>query len=149
ISSIYSVFYPLVIIYSVLFLEKRGGLIIASASGILYGSLLDLEYYRVIHPINALAVHDYDMGAGYVFSRIFIHLLSFYIVGLLASFVVEQERRVRTLLAEKEAAFDQLDLLHRSIIESVETGIMTINLQGRIKSFNRAANGAKRIERFY
>jgi two-component system sensor histidine kinase PilS (NtrC family) len=139
ISSIYSVFYPLVIIYSVLFLEKRGGLIIASASGILYGSLLDLEYYGIIHPINALAVHDYDMGAGYVFSRIFVHLLSFYIIGLLASFVVEQERRVRTLLSEKETAFDQLDLLHRSIIESVETGIMTINRQGRIKSFNKAA----------
>ena len=139
ISSIYSVFYPLVIIYSVLFLEKRGGLIIASASGILYGLLLDLEYYGVIHPINALAVHDYDMGAGYVFSRIFVHLLSFYIIGLLASFVVEQERKVRTLLAEKETAFDQLDLLHRSIIESVETGIMTINRQGRIKSFNKAA----------
>ncbi|MGO9138007.1 MAG: two-component system sensor histidine kinase NtrB [Syntrophales bacterium] len=139
ISSIYSVFYPLAIIYSVLFLEKRGGLIIASASGILYGLLLDLEYYGIIHPINALAVHDYDMGAGYVFSRIFIHLLSFYIIGLLASFVVEQERRVRTLLAAKETAFDQLDLLHRSIIESVETGILTINLQGRIKSLNRAA----------
>jgi len=139
ISSIYSVFYPLVIIYSVLFLEKRGGLIIASASGILYGLLLDLEYYGIIHPINAIAVHEYALGAGYVFSRIFIHLLSFYIIGLLASFVVEQERKVRTLLAEKETAFDQLDLLHRSIIESVETGIMTINLQGRIKSFNRAA----------
>ena len=139
ISSIYSVFYPLVIIYSVLFLEKRGGLIIASASGILYGLLLDLEYYGIVHPINAIAVHEYALGAGYVFSRIFIHLLSFYIIGLLASFVVEQERRVRTLLAEKETAFDQLDLLHRSIIESVETGIMTINLQGRIKSFNRAA----------
>ena len=139
ISSIYSVFYPLVIIYSVLFLEKRGGLIIASASGILYGLLLDLEYYGIVHPINAIAVHEYELGAGYVFSRIFIHLLSFYIIALLASFVVEQERRVRTLLAEKETAFDQLDLLHRSIIESVETGIMTINLQGRIKSFNRAA----------
>jgi len=139
ISSIYSVFYPLVIIYAVLFLGKRGGLIIASASGILYGLLLDLEYYGIIHPINALAVHDYDMAAGYVFSRIFVHLVSFYIIGLLASFVVEQERRVRTLLAEKETAFDQLDLLHRSIIESVETGIMTINHQGRIKSFNRAA----------
>jgi len=139
ISSIYSVFYPLVIIYSVLFLERRGGFIIASASGILYGLLLDLEYYGIVHPINAIAVHEYELGAGYVFSRIFIHLLSFYIIALLASFVVEQERRVRTLLAEKETAFDQLDLLHRSIIESVETGIMTINLQGRIKSFNRAA----------
>ena len=139
ISSIYSVFYPLVIIYSVLFLEKRGGLIIASASGILYGLLLDLEYYGIVHPISAIAAHEYDLSAGYVFSRIFIHLLSFYIIGLLASFVVEQERRMRTLLAEKETAFDQLDLLHKSIIESVETGIMTVNLQGRIKSFNRAA----------
>ncbi|MCG6535309.1 MAG: hypothetical protein L7F78_11590, partial [Syntrophales bacterium LBB04] len=125
ISSIYSVFYPLVIIYSVLFLERRGRFIIASASGILYGLLLLLEYYGIVHPINAIAVHEYELGAGYVFSRIFIHLLSFYIIALLASFVVEQERRVRTLLAEKETAFDQRDLLHRSIIESVETGIMT------------------------
>ena len=42
IRSIYSVFYPLAIIYSVLFLGKRGGLIIASISSILYGLLLDL-----------------------------------------------------------------------------------------------------------
>ncbi len=139
ISSIYSVLYPLVIIYSVLFLEKRSGLIIASASGILYGLLIDLEYYGIVPLMNAISIHDYNLGAGYVFSRIFIQLLSFYIIGLLASFVVEQERRMRTLLAEKESAFDQLDLLYRSIIESVETGIMTINLQGKIKSFNKAA----------
>jgi len=139
IRSIYSVFYPLVIIYSVLFLEKGGGLIIASASSIFYGLLIDLEYYNIIHPIYAIAVHDYDFGAGYVFTRIFIHILSFYIIALLASFVVEKERKARILLAEKETAFDQLDLLHRSIIESVDTGIMTINLQGKIKSFNRAA----------
>ena len=139
IRSIYSVFYPLVIIYSVLFLEKGGGLIIASASSIFYGLLIDLEYYNIIHPIYTIAVHDYDSGAGYVFTRIFIHILSFYIIALLASFVVEQERKARILLAEKETAFDQLDLLHRSIIESVDTGIMTINLQGKIKSFNRAA----------
>lgn len=139
IRSIYSVFYPLVIIYSVLFLGKGGGLIIASACSILYGLLLDLEYYGIILPLHTLAVHDYDFGAGYVFSRIFIHMLSFYIIALLASFVVEREKRVRILLAQKETAFDQLDLLHRSIIESVDTGILTINLQGRIKSFNGAA----------
>ena len=117
IRSIYSVFYPLVIIYSVLFLEKGGGLIIASASSIFYGLLIDLEYYNIIHPIYTIAVHDYDSGAWYIFTRIFIHILSFYIIALLASFVVEQERKARILLAEKETAFDQLDLLHRSIIE--------------------------------
>ncbi len=36
IHSIYSTFYPLVIIYSVLFLGKRGGFIIASVAGIFY-----------------------------------------------------------------------------------------------------------------
>jgi two-component system sensor histidine kinase PilS (NtrC family) len=42
-------------------------------------------------------------------------------------------------LAEKESEFYQLDLLHKSIIESVSAGIITIDLQGSIKSFNRAA----------
>lgn len=139
IRSVYSVFYPLVIICSVLFLARGGGLIIASACSILYGLLLDLEYYRIIHPLNDMAVGGYPFSAGYVFTRIFIHILSFYIIALLASFVVEKEKMARTLLAEKETAFDQLDLLHRSIIESVDTGIMTINLQGKIKSFNRGA----------
>jgi two-component system sensor histidine kinase PilS (NtrC family) len=139
IRSIYSVFYPLVIIYSVLFLAKGGGLVIASACSILYGLLLDLEYYRIIHPLKDMAIDGYPFSAGYVFTRIFIHILSFYIIAFLASFVVEKEKMARTLLAEKETAFDQLDLLHRSIIESVDTGIMTINLQGKIKSFNKGA----------
>lgn len=138
IQSIYSVLYPLVIIYSALFLAKKGGIIVASASGILYGLLLDLEYYGVIHPVHSPS-WDYDFSAGYALSRIFIHIVSFYIVALLISFVVEQEKSARSLLAEKESEFYQLDLLHRSIIESVNAGIITINLHGNIKSFNRAA----------
>lgn len=138
IESIYSMLYPLVIIYSALFLGRRGGILIASASGILYGLLIDLEFYNVIHPFSS-TVHEYDFSPGYVFARIFIYIVSFYIITFLASFLVEQEKKARVLLSEKESAFNQLDLLHRSIIESVNTGIMTVDLQGGIKSFNRAA----------
>ena len=139
ISSIYPVFYTLVIIYSVLFLARRGGLITASACSICYGLLLDLEYYRVLAPPYSTLIRNYPFAEGYVFSKIITYIISFYLIAFLAIFVVEQERRARTLLREKETAFDQLDVLHRSIIESVDTGIMTINLRGRIKSFNRAA----------
>jgi two-component system sensor histidine kinase PilS (NtrC family) len=139
IRSIYSAFYPLVIIYSVLFLRKRGGLIIASTAGIFYGLFADLEFYGVIYPLFSVPIPDYQLNASYVFTRIITHILSFYLIAFLASFVVEQERKTRTLLAEKQSAFDQLDLLHRSIIESVDTGILTVNLRGQIKSFNRAA----------
>ena len=138
IRSTYSVFYPLIIIYSVLFLARRGGVITASASSILYGLLINLEYYGIIYPSNIL-IEEYHFSAGYIFWRIFIHILLFYIIALLASFVVEQERKARTSLAERESAFDQLDLLYRSIIESVDTGILTIDLAGKVKSFNRAA----------
>jgi two-component system sensor histidine kinase PilS (NtrC family) len=139
IHSIYSVFYPLVIIYSVLFLGRRGGFVIASAAGIFYGLFADLEYYGVIYPIFSIPNQDYFPNAAYVFMRIITHIISFYFIAFVASFVVEQEKKARTLLAEKQSAFDQLDLLHRSIIESVDTGILTINLKGQIKSFNGAA----------
>jgi two-component system sensor histidine kinase PilS (NtrC family) len=138
IESIYSVFYPLVIIYSVLFLADRGGLISASVGSIFYGLLLDLEYYGLIQPIYTRS-YDYNYEASYILSRIVIHIISFYIVALLTSFAFKQEKRARDLLAEKESAFDKLDLLHKSIIESVDTGILTVDLNWNIKSFNRGA----------
>ncbi len=144
IKSIYSVLYPLVIIYSALFLAGRGGLISASVSSIFYGLLLDLEYYGFIQPAYTLG-YDYDFDADYVFSRIFIHIISFYIIALLTSYAARQEKKTRELLAEKESAFDQLDLLHKSIIESVDTGILTVDLHGNIKSFN---TGAEKITGF-
>lgn len=139
IRSTYAVFYPLVIIYSVLYLGRNGGLITASAASIFYGLLIDLEYYRVITPISHPYIWEIPDTAGHVFLRIFVNILSFYLIALLASFVVEKEKKTRALLAEKESAFNQLDLLYRSIIESIDAGILTIDLEGRIKSFNRAA----------
>lgn len=137
ITSIYSVLYSLVIIYSSLFITRRGGLIVASVSGIFYGLLLDLEYYDVIHPLYAIP-WGYDFSAGYVLSRIFVHIASFYIIALLVNFVVEQEKRSRSLLEEKKSEFHQLDLLYKNIIRSVNTGIMTTDLDGNIRLLNRA-----------
>ena len=138
IGSNYSLLYTLVIIYSAIFLGRRGALIFASACGIAYGLVLELEYFTVIPTLYSIG-RDYSVEASDVFVRIIVHVLSFYIVALLASFVVEQEKKTRSLLKERESAFDQLDLLFRSIIESVDTGIMTTTLQGRIKTFNQAA----------
>lgn len=138
IQSIYVVFYIIVIIYSVIFLGRRGGLIIASTCGILYGVLLDLEYYKILIPSYAV-LKNISFSAGYVFSKIVINIFSFYLIALLASFVVERGIKAQSMLEEKVSAFDQLDQLHHSIIESIDTGIITIDLGGKIKSFNRAA----------
>jgi len=134
----YSVLYTLVIIYSVIFLDRYGGLIIASAAGSFYSLLLGLEFCQWL-PVLSKIEPDYSLTAEEVLTRILVHIVSFYVLAFLASFVVEQEKKVRSLLMEKESEFDQLDLLFRSIVESVDTGIMTIDFEGTIKTFNRAA----------
>lgn len=134
----YSLLYTLVIIYSAIFLGRRGALIIASVSSIAYGLMLELEYFSIIPTLYSIG-RDYSVATRDVFVRIIVHILSFYFLAFLASIVVEQEKKTRSLLEERESAFNQLDLLFRSIIESVDTGIMTTTLQGRIKTFNRAA----------
>jgi two-component system sensor histidine kinase PilS (NtrC family) len=138
VSSNYSVIYTLVIIYSVIYLGRKGGFIVASAASISYGLLLDLEFYKLLPSISSLE-HDSNLSASDVFVRIIVHILSFYVLAYVSSIVVEKEKKTRSLLEEKESEFDQLDLLFRSIIESVDAGVITINLQGTIKTFNRAA----------
>jgi two-component system sensor histidine kinase PilS (NtrC family) len=76
-------------------------MIIASLCSVCYGLLLDLEYYRIVPVGDYVHFQFYDQRAGHVFTRIVTYIVSFYIITFLASFVVERERRARTLLAEK------------------------------------------------
>ena len=139
VGSIYSVLYPLVIIYSALLLGRRGGLSVASSCSLIYGLMLFLAQQGYIPSTYPGQTQSAGLKPEFVLTRAVIHVASFYIVALLTSFAVEQERKVRMRLAEKESALDKLDQFHRSIIESVDTGILTVDLTGKIKSLNRAA----------
>jgi two-component system sensor histidine kinase PilS (NtrC family) len=140
IDSVYSVLYSLVIIYSTLFMGRRGGLFIAALCSLSYVTLVNLDFSGIFEFLydEGIALKS-DLSRGYIFTRVITHVASFIGIALLTSFVVEQERKTKRQLAEKTSAFDRLDLLHRSIIESVDTGILTVNLEGHIRSFNRAA----------
>jgi len=140
IDSVYSVLYTLVIIYSTLFMGRRGGIFIAALCSLCYVLLVNLDFSGIFDFLyDEGIVLKGEMTSSYVLSRVIAHVGSFFVIALLTSFVVEQERKTKRQLVEKTSAFDRLDLLHRSIIESVDTGILTVNLTGQIRSFNRAA----------
>lgn len=134
----YSLFYTLVIIYSVPFLGRKGGLVIASVTSVFYGTLLCLKYFDLL-PFVSPITYYFNFNFYDVLTNILVHVVSFYILAFLAGFAVEQEKKTRSLLEEKESEFNQLDLLFRSIIESVYTGVMTVDLNNIIKTFNKAA----------
>jgi two-component system, NtrC family, sensor histidine kinase PilS len=134
----YSLFYTLIIIYSAIFLGRKGGMLVASISSIFYGLFLNLEFYNLI-PSFSFIQFDRQVNAADALTNLMVRITSFYVLAFLVSFVVEQEKKAATLLEEKESEFNQLDLLFRSIVESVYTGVMTIDLNNVIKTFNTAA----------
>ena len=136
--SIYSIFYSLVVIYAALLAGKKAGYAIAAFGGILYGMLLSSEHAGFVHTV--FEYEDYKLTAQQVFAKFFIHTASLFVIAVLTSFVSEREKKLRTMLSESEDAFKQLDFLHRNIIESVDAGVLTFDLQGKIKTINRAAS---------
>ena len=134
----YSLFYTLVIIYSAIFTGRKGGLLVASIASIFYGFLLNLEYYNLMPSFSALHYNEKSDFAD-AFTNLMVRITSFYVLAFLASFIVEQEKKTAFLLEEKASEFNQLDRLFRSIVESVYSGVMTIDMNNNIKTFNNAA----------
>jgi two-component system sensor histidine kinase PilS (NtrC family) len=129
-----SILYHLAIISASIVLYRRGGYLAASLSSILYGAILDMQYYNVL-----TLVKNQSFTAGQVFYQVFLNILSFYLVALLSGYLSERLRTTRQALHEKSADFEDLRVMQEHILRSVGSGILTIDLQGNITSWNPSA----------
>jgi two-component system sensor histidine kinase PilS (NtrC family) len=134
IDSGFSLLYHLAIISASINLYRRGGYLSASLASILYGAMLDMQYYNIL-----IFVRSQNFTAGQVLFQVFINILSFYSVALLSGYLSERLRKTRQELREKSIDFDDLRVLQEHILRGVGSGIVTIDLQGRIASWNPSA----------
>ena len=139
IESIFSFMYILTIINAAIMLYRRGGLLIASVSSICYGSLLDLQYFNILHPFYTRATELATYSIGYFFYTLLMNIAAFYVVALLSSYLAEELRRSSVKLKAKQYDLDQLELLHRNIVQSMSTGLITLNDRLKITYVNPAA----------
>ena len=137
VESIFSFLYILSIISASIILYRPGGFLTASMSGILYGVMVDLDYYGII-PSTIAGIHP-NYNESYVFYNIFINIVAFYIVAFLSGYLSEQVKRTGEELIEKRIDFEELKILNNNIIQNIQTGLITIDRKGRIISFNRQA----------
>ena len=139
IESTFSFLYILTIINAAIMLYRRGGMLIASASSILYGALLDLQYFGIIHPFSPRPPALISYTSGYYFYTILMNISAFYIVAFLSSYLAEELRRSSVKLQAKQYDLDQLELLNRNIVQSINTGIITLDNLLKVTYVNRAA----------
>lgn len=139
IDSIFSFLYILTIINASIILYRRGGMIIATCSSLLYGLLLDLHYYNIIHPIGErIDYYSATHGVNIVYLTI-VNIGAFYLVAFISSYPSEQARKSEVKLKAKEDDITKLEALNDWIIRSMTTGLISLDGQDRIILFNPAA----------
>src|SRR5580698_4335304 len=126
--------YPLVIVVACMLLPRVWGYLSAALAFILFGTILELDYYLVIpsystsHPkLKALQV------------VIFVNLFAYFAIAYLAGLLMSKLRQVDFQLKHASGALENLHALHENIVQSMSGGVITTGLDGRITLVNRAA----------
>ena len=132
--------YPLVIIVAGILLPRVWAYLIAALAFILYGSVLELNYYAVVH--SFCTTHPELKSLQGI---IFVNLFAFLAVAYLAGQLVSKLRQARVQLKDASGALEDLQILHENIIQSISSGLITTSLDGRITLANSAAQ--KLLER--
>ena len=138
IRSVFSLFYYLSIISASIILYRKGGIIIATVSSILYGLIVGLEYYGIFQPLYEIP-DDAIYGITSLLFRVVMNVTAFYFIAMLSSFLSEQASKSDEALKIKEIDYHKLEILYRNIIESINSGLLTVDEENKITSFNRAA----------
>jgi len=126
--------YPLVIIVAAVLLPRIWAQLLAALAFILYGTVLELNYYGLVpsycttHPeLKALQ------------AIIFVNLFAFLTVAYLAGLLTAKLRQVGVQLQDTSGALESLQALHEHIIHSISSGLITTGLDGRITLINASA----------
>jgi len=137
--SIFASTYNLSIITGSIMLYRRGGLIAASLSSLLYGGMLNLRFFSVLPQAFKTTLRSAQPLGSEVFFSIMINVSAFFIVALLSSYLAEQAKVSREELEVAQSDLSRLTLLHEHILQCLPSGLLTCDSQGRIIYANQSA----------
>ena len=80
-----------------------------------------------------------ETGRAQTFQSIGLFDIAFLVVGLLSARLAERQSRSDVRLKAATQSLATLRALHERIVESIRSGVVTTDLQGRIYTFNAAA----------
>jgi two-component system, NtrC family, sensor histidine kinase PilS len=126
--------YPLVIIVASVLLTRVWAQLVAALAFILYGMVLELNYYGVV-PSYCTTHPSFKALQAIIFVNLFAFLTVAYLAGLLTA----KLRQVGVQLKDTSGALENLQALHENIIQSISSGLITTGLDGHITLVNAAA----------
>jgi two-component system sensor histidine kinase PilS (NtrC family) len=146
-SSVFTFFFSLIIVLSAVLLYRTGALYMATASSLLLVVIGMLELGVLGAPafVDALRLAGVDPIAGdlpgsrTIFRNIVANVVAFYAIAFLGSYLVSQLRRSDEQIQRSRLSLEDLRVLHRNIVSSIQSGLITIDEDLGITFFNREA----------
>jgi two-component system sensor histidine kinase PilS (NtrC family) len=132
--TVFSFLYLLVAVYGALLFEQRGALLVAILASLAYGGVLGLGRALGPAPDSAAALPRAMLVGTWA-----IHSLATIAAAALASVLSAELRRTGEALRQRTHDLDRLWRLHRHTVESLMSGLLTTDPDGRITSFNPEA----------
>ena len=139
VESVFTFTYIFTIIAASILLFRRGAFITASLSTILYGTLIDLQFYQILPLADSYRFLFMSVDSSTIYYNIFLNSCAFYLVAFLSSYLSESLRRTYQRLRETSHDLTELQTFHQNILQSIHSGLLTTDLHGKITSYNMAA----------
>jgi len=132
----YSFLYLLAIMNAGVLLGRREALYTASLCGILYGAIVDFQFFGFLESIGLPQDAARQLGASHLFYTIFLNLMGFGLSAFITGYISERARTSEAALRENIINYEEISQLNTKLVSNIETGLLTTNPQGRIRVFN-------------
>ena len=132
----YSFLYLLSIMNAGVLLGRREALYTASLCGILYGAIVDFQYFGILESIGLSQADARQLGESHLFYTIFLNVIGFGMTAFITGFLSERARESEAALKENIINYVELSQLNSKLVSIIETGLLTTNSLGNIRVFN-------------
>jgi two-component system sensor histidine kinase PilS (NtrC family) len=139
--SVFSFLYVVMPVYAAVLLSGRGAVAITALAGLSYAGVLGIEQ------LGWLGVVSSATPDGVLIMRWLVHMGGLVVVAALASFLVGEIDRAGAALERRTSDLAQLRSLHDRTVESLMSGLLTVDGDGRVTSFNPEAERITGLER--
>jgi PAS domain S-box-containing protein len=132
-----AVWYNLAIMGAAFVMHRHGAYVAAALSSITYGVLMNLVYYHALPAALGIDAPTPQPGLGLVY-HIAANIASFFSIAFLSSVLVERLESTQEALRESEENLQRVDTLQRVLIQNLESGVLTTDADGVIRSASQA-----------
>ncbi|WP_321532035.1 ATP-binding protein [uncultured Desulfuromonas sp.] len=134
-ASPFSFLFIFVILSSALMATRFDVIVTVAAAVVLYGGLIDLQFYGYL-PTGPGAM---EMTPSDVFYRLFLNVTAFLLTGFLGTILANRMRYSESLLEQERHDYAELERLNHIILHNIPSGLIVVDGDGVIRSFNFAA----------